>query len=69
MPWIASMPKAIVAAQPASSSAGSTVMSPVGISSASSNTFSPRPRWPQIWLMAAPPAAKFDTMAAVTEAG
>ena len=69
MPWIASMPKAMVAAPAASSSAGSTVMSAVGISSASSNTFNPRPRWPQIWLTAAPPAEKFATMAAVTEAG
>ena len=52
----ASMPNAIVAAQAFSSSAGSRVMSPVGFSSASSNTLSEMSKVLQIWLIAAPPS-------------
>ncbi len=63
------MPKAIVAAQLFSSSAGSRVISPVGFSSASSYTLRERSNVLQIWLIAAPPAWKFATIACVTDAG
>ena len=68
-PATASMPKAMVAAQSASSIAASAVMSPVGISSARSSTLRPRSLARQIWLMAAPPRAKFSTICSVTSAG
>ena len=68
-PAIASMPKAMVAAQPRSSSAASSVMSAVGMCSARSNTFSPRSLAMQIWLIAAPPAAQSSTAFAVAATG
>jgi hypothetical protein len=61
-PAIASMPNAIVAAQVRSSMAASTEISPVGTSSARSKIFRPRSLATQIWLIAAPPAAKFSTI-------
>src|SRR5918998_1109037 len=57
-PAIASMPKAMVATQAFSFSAGPSTMSSLGISRARSKTLKPRLRLAQIWLMAAPPAAK-----------
>jgi hypothetical protein len=62
------MPKAMVAAQPRSSSAGSTAISPVGRSSARSNTFSPRSAAAQNWLIGAVPAAARATVSRVAAA-
>lgn len=44
-------------------------MSAVGMSSARSNTFRPRSAAAQIWLIAAPPAAKVSTICRLTSAG
>ena len=49
--------------------AASREMSPVGMSKASSNTFKPMPKVAQIWFTAAPPAAKFSSIARVTDGG
>ena len=65
-PASASMPKAMVATQARSSSASPCVKSPVGKSSARSKTLKPRSKAAQIWLMAAPPAAKFSSIWRVT---
>ncbi len=68
-PEIASIPKATVATKPVRSKASAIVMSGVGTSRASSNTLRLMSSAMQIWLIAAPPAAKFATICFVTEAG
>ncbi len=66
---MASMPKAMVATVAFSSSAGATVKSAVGRSMARSKTLKPKSKAAQIWLIAAPPAAKFSSIWRVTPCG
>jgi hypothetical protein len=65
----ASRPAATAARNAASSIAGATVMSAVGRSSDSALTRRSAAATRASWLMAAPPAAKFATICAVTSAG